>query len=190
MMRRPLLVVLAVCASAGDAQGEGALISLGALLARAGVPAVIAMQGNAPLALVEQLMPALFKRLVAHGQIDRALSEARLGLDSSLPWWMPALMLRVADGRLWRDVAQPIEVQATASTLTPSRRRRLERRRDDLDSEITLRGQKLAHLRKARAIEAGAAQQFQLDAQIGEEQKAITALEEELAQIEKDLGPA
>ncbi|MBX0327163.1 CHAT domain-containing protein [Oscillochloris sp. ZM17-4] len=102
LRRRPLLVVLAVCDSAAGPQGEGALVALGARLARAGVPAVVAMQGAAPVRLIEQLMPALFQRLLAHGQIDLALSQARQTLDPGLPWWMPALLLRVADGRLWR----------------------------------------------------------------------------------------
>jgi hypothetical protein len=151
---------------------------------------VIAMQGNAPMSLVEQLMPALFRRLLAHGQIDRALVEARQQLKSDQPWWMPALMLRVADGRLWRDDVTPIETKPPVSALAPALRQRLERRRDDLNGELELCGRKLSHLRRARAVEAGAAQQFQLDALIAAERDAITTLEDELAQIERELGPA
>ena len=51
LSRRPRLVVLASCQSAGDgaevhAQDDGGLARLGPKLARGGIPAVVAMQGN------------------------------------------------------------------------------------------------------------------------------------------------
>lgn len=97
--QRPLLVVLAACQSAGD--GQAALAAIGPLLARAGVAAVLAMQGNVPAQTVERLMPAFFRALLRDGVIDRALAIARADLSDEHPWWMPALFMQVRDGRLW-----------------------------------------------------------------------------------------
>lgn len=99
---RPSLVVLAACRSAGNGVGSAALSAIGPRLARAGVPAVIAMQGDAPETLVTQLSTTLFHELRQDGRIDRALSAARSALPLASSWWMPALYLRVRDGALWR----------------------------------------------------------------------------------------
>lgn len=100
---RPLLIVIAACSSAGDAQEDRALAALGPRLARAGVPAVIAMQGLVPLAIIEQLMPVLFAQLVEHGCVDRAMAAARCCVQHDHPWWVPALFSRVRDGVIWRQ---------------------------------------------------------------------------------------
>lgn len=99
--RRPLLVVLASCQSAGRDDAGPVLAALGPRLARAGVGAVIGMQGNVPTPLVERLMPRLFALLRAEGQIDRALAIARADMPPGAPWWLPVLYMRVRDGRLW-----------------------------------------------------------------------------------------
>lgn len=99
--RRPLLVVLSSCQSAGSGQERDALAALGPALARAGVAAVIAMQGNVPMDTVERLMPAFFRNLIGDGQIDRALAVARADLPADHPWWMPVLFMQVRDGRVW-----------------------------------------------------------------------------------------
>jgi hypothetical protein len=62
---------------------------------------VIGMQGNAPMAMIAALLPRLLAELRADGQIDRALALARAALPDEYPWWMPALFMRVRDGRLW-----------------------------------------------------------------------------------------
>lgn len=99
--RRPRLIVLAVCQSAGRDDAGPVLAALGPQLARAGVGAVIGMQGLAPLALIERLMPRMFELLRNDGRIDRALALARADLPPGMSWWMPALYMRVRDGRLW-----------------------------------------------------------------------------------------
>jgi hypothetical protein len=99
--RRPLLVVLSSCQSAGGGQDRDALAALGPALARAGVAAVVAMQGNVPMDTVERLMPAFFAALADDGQIDRALAVARADLPDEHPWWMPVLFMQVRDGRVW-----------------------------------------------------------------------------------------
>lgn len=97
--RRPLLVVLASCRGAGD--DYATLAAVGPQLARAGVGAVIAMQGDVPMTLVAALMPRLLAELGRDGQIDRALAAARAALPAEQPWWLPTLWMAVKDGALW-----------------------------------------------------------------------------------------
>lgn len=104
---RPLLVVLASCQSAGSGSSSGAaasqavLAAVGPQLALAGVAAVLGMQGDAPADLVARVMPAFFSALRTHGQVDRALAEARSALPQQTAWWLPVLYMRLADGRLF-----------------------------------------------------------------------------------------
>ncbi len=115
---RPQLVVLVSCQSAG-ADGEwlttdeGALAGLGPRLAAAGVPAVIAMQGNLKMATAAIFLPAFFAELRRDGQVERAMAVARNeALDKERPdWWMPALFTRLVDGRVWTP--GPAEAAAT-----------------------------------------------------------------------------
>lgn len=101
----PRLVVLASCQSgfgpdATSADG-GALAGLGPLLAEAGVPAVVAMQGNVSMDTVAAFMPAFFTELDRDGQIDRAVAAARGAVRERPDWWMPVLFMRLRSGRLW-----------------------------------------------------------------------------------------
>jgi hypothetical protein len=114
--QRPLLIILAACQTAGRDQYADVLAALGPQLARAGVGAVIGMQGNAPMAMIAALLPRLLAELRADGQIDAALALARAALPDDQPWWMPALFMRVRDGRLW--AAGP---PSTVSIPAPSR---------------------------------------------------------------------
>lgn len=100
----PSLVVLASCQSANmSAQdaNSGALASLGPRLASAGVPAVIAMQGNITMQTVAQFMPVFFQELQRDGQIDRAMSAARASVRDNADAWMPVLFLRLKSGKIW-----------------------------------------------------------------------------------------
>lgn len=105
--RRPSLVILASCQSVGVGHDSTTPAALGPQLARAGVAAVIGMQGSVPIAMVAQIMPRFFEQLVEDGQVDRALAVARTGLRPDDPWWLPVLFLRVRDGRLWSDAPAP-----------------------------------------------------------------------------------
>lgn len=103
--RRPLLVVLASCQSAGGGIGS-ALLGLGPQLARVGVPAVIGFQGDVSVATARRFLRPLFAELTAEdGVIDRAMAVARASLRDS-DWWQGVLWLRTRDGRLWADGAQ------------------------------------------------------------------------------------
>lgn len=106
--RRPLLVVLSSCQSVGLSHSGEVLSAIGPRLARAGVAAVIGMQGDVPMKLVADLMPRFFRELSDNGLIDQALAAARAGVESEDPWWMPALYLRVRNGRLWQEQATPV----------------------------------------------------------------------------------
>ena len=100
----PRLIVLASCQSAGgtaDADG-GVMGALGPHLARAGVPAVVAMHGKVSMQTVAEFMPPFFAELRKDGQIDRAMSVARSRVSSSRnDFWMPILFSRLRSGRIW-----------------------------------------------------------------------------------------
>jgi hypothetical protein len=97
---RPLLVVLVSCQSAAAGEND-VLAALGPALAEAGIPAVLAMQGDISVETVTLLMPPLFAQLREDGRIDRALSIARGQVRERPDWWMPALFMRMKSGRLW-----------------------------------------------------------------------------------------
>ncbi len=106
LQERPRLVVLASCQSAGSgvearSGDEGALAALGPRLAEAGIPAVLAMQGNITMQTVAQFMPTFFSELQRDGQIDRAMAAARGAVRDRPDWWMPVLFMRLKSGRLW-----------------------------------------------------------------------------------------
>lgn len=102
----PRLVVLASCQSGGSGDESqnndgGALSALGPGIALAGVPAVLAMQGNVSMITMKEFMPCFFKELQRDGQIDRAVAVARGRVRDRLDWWSPTLFLRLRSGRLW-----------------------------------------------------------------------------------------
>jgi hypothetical protein len=104
--QRPRLVVLASCQGAGtgaDARvgDAGALAALGPRLAEAGVPAVLAMQGDVSVQTVSEFMPAFFRELQRDGQLDRAMAVARGTVRDRPDSWAPVLYMRLRSGRLW-----------------------------------------------------------------------------------------
>jgi CHAT domain/SIR2-like domain len=104
--KQPRLVVLASCqsAGAGDAAAtgdKGVLAALGPRLAEAGVPAVLAMQGNVTMKTLAQFLPAFFRDLARDGQIDLAAAKARGAVRDRSDAWMPVLFMRLRTGRLW-----------------------------------------------------------------------------------------
>jgi hypothetical protein len=105
MPARPRLVVLASCQSAGTGGARtrdgGALAALGPRLAHAGVPAVLAMQGNITVETARAFMPKFFAELMQDGQVDRAMTAARTAVKNAPDWWAPALFLRLESGRIW-----------------------------------------------------------------------------------------
>ena len=110
--RRPALVVLGSCQSGGNGSAGGALAALGPRLVAAGIPAVLAMQGDVAQASVARFMPVFFRELLRDGQVDRATAAGRAALADGEDWWQPVLWVRVADGRLWADAEPPVASHA------------------------------------------------------------------------------
>ncbi|WP_129630446.1 CHAT domain-containing protein [Candidatus Oscillochloris fontis] len=101
---RPRMVLLASCESAGDGYAN-ALAALGPRIAQAGIPAVLAMQGNVAIATINRMLPVFFRELLHDGVVDRALAHARLDVRGQTDWWMPVLYTRLREGRIWPDQA-------------------------------------------------------------------------------------
>jgi hypothetical protein len=109
LRRRPRVVVLVSCQSAGRGGGEavsrdgGSLAALGPRLARVGIPAVVAMQGNVTVQTVSEFMPVFLGELQKDGFIDRAVAVARGAVSRDEDSWMPVLFCRISTGRIWYD---------------------------------------------------------------------------------------
>jgi hypothetical protein len=102
----PALIVLASCQSAGAGSeartsDAGVLASIGPGLAEAGVPAILAMQGDVTIATVAKFMPVFFRELQRDGQIDRAAAAARGAVRDRDDWYVPVLFMRLKGGCLW-----------------------------------------------------------------------------------------
>jgi hypothetical protein len=134
LLHRPTLAVLCSCAAAGDAgtTDEGALAAVGPGLARAGVAAVVAMQGNITMETAEDFLPRFFERLASDGIVDRAVASARAHVRGRPDWWVPVLFSRLKRGRTyylpefgeegtarWRIVLQRIKNRQCTPVLGP-----------------------------------------------------------------------
>ena len=99
--QRPRLVVLASCQSAGSPTQGDALTALGPRLVQAGIPAVLAMQGNISLQTLAGFMPVFFKQIQREGLVDQAAAVARSAVQDRPDHWMPALFMRLKSGLIW-----------------------------------------------------------------------------------------
>jgi len=103
---QPLLVFLAACETA-KGTGHGPFEGLGPKLVQVGVPAVVAMREQVEMGMARELTKDFYRRLLDHGEVDRALNEARNLLLSShsIDWSIPVLYMRLRDGRLLKKTA-------------------------------------------------------------------------------------
>jgi CHAT domain/SIR2-like domain len=107
LWHRPQLVVLAACYGAGageDTQSvnDGSILTaVGPKLAEAGLPAVLAMQGQVSMRTARSFMSEFFRELSRHGHVDRAATAARGAVKNRRDHWMPVLFSRISDGRIW-----------------------------------------------------------------------------------------
>ena len=119
--QRPRLVVLASCQSAGSPTQGDALTALGPRLVQAGIPAVLAMQGNISLQTLAGFMPVFFKQIQQEGLVDQAAAVARSAVQDRPDHWMPALFMRLKSGlhlvctRLWERAGRFREVEVCLS---------------------------------------------------------------------------
>ncbi|HEY89196.1 MAG TPA: CHAT domain-containing protein [Thermoflexia bacterium] len=116
----PALILLDACESARRSPGESnPFVGLAPQLVRAGIPAVIAMQDKIPISTARELTSDFYRYLLKHGQVDRALNEARLLLyeQASPAWASPALFMRLPAGQLF--TADPWRAALTALVASP-----------------------------------------------------------------------
>jgi hypothetical protein len=117
LQKAPRLVVLASCQSAGHdreirTRDEGALAALGPKLAvLAGVPAVLALQGNTAMRTVQQFLSVFYQKLRPDWQVDRAVGLGRRAVSDHHDSWKPVLFMRLKNGCLWRERATPQPTQ-------------------------------------------------------------------------------
>jgi hypothetical protein len=103
----PRLVVLISCQTAGDSAAppprtDTAILSaLGPKLAEAGVPAVLAMQGDLSMATARDFLPPFFQSLQQSGQVDEAVTHGRAAVRTAWDGWVPVLYTRLVEGRVW-----------------------------------------------------------------------------------------
>jgi hypothetical protein len=101
----PRLVVLTACQSAGTSRSTDneAHLALGPELVRAGVPAVVAMNGKVTVLTADEFYERFFGELLKHGCVDRAVTTARRTIKNLTrpDWWMPTLYMRLSAGRIW-----------------------------------------------------------------------------------------
>jgi hypothetical protein len=82
---------------------RGEMAAVGPLIADAGVPAVLAMQGNVTMKTLKTFMPAFFANLRESGQVDQAVAAARATVKDRPDAWMPVLFMRLKSGLLWYE---------------------------------------------------------------------------------------
>jgi CHAT domain-containing protein len=102
LQRRPLLVVLCSCQSAGGADDWTVHAALGPRLVVAGVAAVVAVRGDFSMATAARFFPHFYRELRRDCRIDRALASARGAVRDRPDHWMPVLFLRLVSGRVAR----------------------------------------------------------------------------------------
>lgn len=134
--RPPGLVVLASCESATSTLLKAgkdfpvdpdANVAIGPMLiARAGIPAVVAMQGRVTQDTAGAFFRKFFEEMHKHGQIDLAAAWARSEVHDARDWWMPALFMRLTEGRLWYA---PGFMRADSDDVWPTLRTAITKRR-------------------------------------------------------------
>jgi hypothetical protein len=103
---RPTIAVLCACNSGGPGDEylpslEGPLAALGPMLATAGVPIVVAMQGNVTMTSARRFFPKFFSELERDGLADRSMAVARAAISDRPDWWMPVLFSRLKRAKVW-----------------------------------------------------------------------------------------
>jgi hypothetical protein len=110
----PNLVLLISCQGAGNpaaakSDADRVAASLGPRLVKAGVPAILAMQGNLLMSSAVPFVQKLLTKISDDGIIDEAVSEARQKIEKKSDSFAPVLFHRLRSGRLWYGVNNPLE---------------------------------------------------------------------------------
>lgn len=146
------LVVLNACDGA-KAGKRDIFSSVGATLARRGIPAVLAMQEAITDRAAIELTRTFYEAL-AHGlPVDTAVTEARIAINvcinNSLEWGTPVLFMRAPDGALFALNRQPA---TPAPVVTPVPEPTLPAPQAERKSKLHLLPQKLPSNGWMRAI--------------------------------------
>ena len=114
----PRLFFLATPPSA-DAQEAQVLASLGSLLAAAGVPAVVAIQGPMDNSTLARFTTKFYSTLTQTGAIDEAVRDARRQIyePDSWEWTSPVLYNSTLDTQLFQPLPDTVEGQLTGLRL-------------------------------------------------------------------------
>lgn len=116
-------VRLAVINACHAGSGGGTAASIAGALLRAGIPAVVAMQGEIPDSASLVFTNGLYSAIADGEAVDDAVISTRRQLhaqteDGGRNWWLPALFMRTPDGFLWRGEQTSVR-PANPSNLTP-----------------------------------------------------------------------
>lgn len=104
LRRPPTLAMLLSCQSA-NAGDTVPLAGLGPRLSAAGIPAVIAMQGDVTMETAREFASAFFKSFKETPIVDRAMAKARMLVRDNRDWWAPVLFSRLRSGHAYQDEA-------------------------------------------------------------------------------------
>lgn len=103
--RRLRLAVLNCCEGA-RASETNLFSSIGSILVRGGIPAVVSMQEQIRDEAAIELARSFYTALADGKGVDEATAEARRDIEMAFPhssqWWIPVLYLRLEDGFLFR----------------------------------------------------------------------------------------
>lgn len=101
-------VRLAVLNACRAGAGGGQPASVAGALARAGIPAVIAMQADITSGAAAAFAAAFYDAIAGGQGVDRATTAARKAIwaAGTTEWWLPALFMRTPDGHIWQEPAQ------------------------------------------------------------------------------------
>jgi hypothetical protein len=103
LTRRPSIVVLSACRSAGAPGGEGQLASLAVRLAEVGIPVVLGMQDNVGIDTARDFMTTFFGTLSKTGNVELATAAARTTVRRHSDAWAPVLFSRLLRGAVWHE---------------------------------------------------------------------------------------
>jgi pSer/pThr/pTyr-binding forkhead associated (FHA) protein len=116
------LVILNACEGARGSERD-VFSSSAAMLARRGIPAVLAMQYEITDKAAIECTRAFYEALASGNPVDEAVSQARtaisVAMSSSLEWGTPVLYLRAADGVLFDLPPQTLTLGAPPVLAVP-----------------------------------------------------------------------
>lgn len=116
----PSLVVLSACESATQGTRDS-FMALGPRLVRAGIPAVIAMQGSVTQGTLAKFMPKFFEELDRTGDVALSMVRARRNVKDKPDFWMPILYTNEITGILWKNSEQRTSSKSVEGALKPSK---------------------------------------------------------------------